>query len=102
MLRLAVATNALCATALLSIGLFGKQAVAEGYKDPRDRGYGLVHQAAPAVPNLAIGWRPDNLLVSLGQRLFFDVRLSGTGAKACASCHSPGYAYAEPRWVSIN
>jgi cytochrome c peroxidase len=37
-----------------------------------------------------------------GQRLFFDTRLSGTGTRACASCHSPGYGYAEPRWVSVS
>jgi cytochrome c peroxidase len=102
MLRVTATVRALCAAALLSIGLFEKQAIAEGHYGPHDRGYGLVHQVTPAARNLAVGWRPDNLLVSLGQRLFFDARLSGTGAKACASCHSPGYAYAEPRWVSIN
>ena len=44
----------------------------------------------------------QNPLVALGQRLFFDTRLSGTGARACATCHNPGYGYAEPRWVSIS
>jgi cytochrome c peroxidase len=39
---------------------------------------------------------------SLGEKLFFDTRLSRTGATACASCHRPEYAFAEPRPVSIS
>jgi cytochrome c peroxidase len=41
-------------------------------------------------------------LVLLGQKLFFDARLSATGKTACASCHDPTYAFAEPRRVSIS
>ena len=40
-------------------------------------------------------------LASLGERLFFDVRLSANGRTACASCHNPDYVFAEPRRVSI-
>jgi cytochrome c peroxidase len=47
-------------------------------------------------------FRPDERLVLLGKKLFFDARLSGTGNTACASCHDPRYAYAEPRRVSIS
>src|SRR5215813_11893839 len=47
-------------------------------------------------------WAPDDRLAFLGQKLFFDARLSGTGTTACASCHDPGYGYAEPRRVSIS
>jgi cytochrome c peroxidase len=39
---------------------------------------------------------------SLGEKLFFDTRLSRTGRTACASCHRPEYAFAEPRLVSIS
>ena len=64
------------------------------------RGYG---PAAPYIPAAAgVAHTLQNPLIALGQRLFFDTRLSGTGAKSCASCHNPGYAYAEPRWVSIS
>src|SRR5687768_8702841 len=42
------------------------------------------------------GWRADNPLVLLGQKLFFDTRLSTSGRTACASCHNPDYAYAQP------
>ena len=48
------------------------------------------------------GWRADNPLVLLGQKLFFDTRLSGSGRTACASCHNPDYAYAQPRRVATS
>lgn len=34
-------------------------------------------------------------LVSLGKALFFDPSLSGTGARACASCHQPEHAFTD-------
>jgi len=47
---------------------------------------------APAVP-------ADNPMsaakVALGRRLFFEVRLSATGATSCASCHDPARAYTD-------
>ena len=33
--------------------------------------------------------------VQLGKRLFFDVSLSGTGTRSCASCHKPGLAFTD-------
>jgi len=59
-------------------------------------------QPTPSERNRGIGWRLDDRLAFLGQKLFFDARLSGTGRTACASCHDPGYAFAEPRRVSIS
>jgi cytochrome c peroxidase len=53
--------------------------------------------ARPYLPELPLG----GARVSLGEKLFFDTRLSRTGATACASCHRPEYAFAEPRQVSI-
>jgi len=44
----------------------------------------------------------SDTLALLGQRLFFDARLSRTGTTACASCHQPAYAFAEPRRVSVS
>ena len=41
----------------------------------------------------------DNALtvegVTLGEKLFFDVRLSGNGAQSCASCHAPSRAFSD-------
>jgi cytochrome c peroxidase len=39
--------------------------------------------------------------VRLGERLFFDGRLSADGTVACASCHDPARAFADGRPVSI-
>lgn len=37
--------------------------------------------------------RPSPELIQLGRQLFFDVRLSGTGTRSCASCHNPATAF---------
>jgi cytochrome c peroxidase len=39
--------------------------------------------------------------VALGQRLFFEPRLSGDGTVACATCHDPGRAFTDGRPVSV-
>jgi cytochrome c peroxidase len=39
--------------------------------------------------------------VALGQKLFFESRLSGDGSVACATCHDPARAFADGRPVSI-
>lgn len=52
----------------------------------------------PAVP-------ADNPMsvekVALGQRLFFEPRLSVTGRYSCASCHNPALAFTDGRAVSV-
>ena len=50
--------------------------------------------AAPATAGDAI--------LALGKRLFFDPGLSGSGQTACASCHDPRFAYAQPRRVAVS
>jgi cytochrome c peroxidase len=39
--------------------------------------------------------------IALGQRLFFDGRLSADGTVACATCHDPARAFTDGRPVSI-
>jgi cytochrome c peroxidase len=39
--------------------------------------------------------------VALGQRLFFESRLSGDGTVACATCHDPARAFTDGRPVSV-
>src|SRR3984957_15567877 len=39
--------------------------------------------------------------VALGQKLFFDARLSGDGTIACATCHNPDRAFSDGRPVSV-
>ncbi len=40
-------------------------------------------------------------IVSLGEKLFFESRLSGDGTVACATCHDPAHAFTDGRPVSI-
>lgn len=37
----------------------------------------------------------------LGEKLFFDKRLSGSGAQSCASCHEPGFAWGDGLPVGV-
>ena len=52
----------------------------------------------PAVP-------PDNPMsqakAALGERLFFEPRLSLTGRYSCSSCHEPAHSFAQDRPVAI-
>jgi cytochrome c peroxidase len=52
----------------------------------------------PAVPR-------DNPMseakAALGERLFFEARLSVTGQYSCSSCHDPAHAFAQARPVAI-
>lgn len=47
------------------------------------------------------GNEPDEARVALGRLLFFDQRLSHDRTLACASCHDPRHAFADPRPRSI-
>jgi cytochrome c peroxidase len=42
-----------------------------------------------------------NARVALGQKLFFEPRLSGNGTVACATCHDPDRAFTDGRPVSV-
>ncbi len=64
-----------------------------------DGGHALALPPAPALPAVPKGLpdppslpRPDD--VALGELLFYDARLSTTGARACATCHAPAHDYA--------
>src|SRR3990167_9195112 len=39
--------------------------------------------------------------IELGKQLYFDGRLSKSGAISCAFCHNPGTGFADPRQTSI-
>jgi cytochrome c peroxidase len=58
-------------------------------------------EVRPAVENQHPSQRTHGI-TSLGQQLFFDTRLSRSGMTACASCHLPEYAFAEPSPVSVS
>jgi len=46
-------------------------------------------EARPQIGPLPAMQVPDPALVTMGQRLFFDARLSGDGSISCATCHDP-------------
>jgi len=65
------------------------------------RGSAVLLIAAMAVPvSAGAASEPRGDLVALGQSLFFDVRLSGSGTVSCASCHPPESSFADPRRFS--
>ncbi len=42
-----------------------------------------------------------SLAAQVGQKMFFDQRLSGSGKMSCASCHDPSAAYGPPNDLSV-
>jgi cytochrome c peroxidase len=42
-----------------------------------------------------------SLAAQVGQKLFFDTSLSGSGKQSCASCHDPAYAYGPPNNLAV-
>ena len=44
---------------------------------------------------------PKPARIALGQKLFFEPRLSGNGTVACATCHDPERAFTDGRPVSV-
>ncbi len=72
--------------------------------------HGTVTIEGITVPNIgplptSIPTPPTNLSykakVELGKQLYFDGRLSKSGAISCAFCHNPATGFADPRQTSI-
>lgn len=61
------------------------------------------HGPWPPPPSLDAGnaLAGNAAAVALGQRLFFDARLSPDGRLACASCHLPGLAFSDGQPRSV-
>jgi cytochrome c peroxidase len=53
---------------------------------------------APVIPETNPVTEPK---VALGEKLYFDPRLSRDDTVSCATCHDPRHAFAEPRPVSL-
>lgn len=69
-------------SAVLPVRSEGLRALVEKYRRPTTV---PIPANNPATPEK----------VALGQALFFDPRLSGSGAIACATCHNPGLAWGD-------
>ena len=55
----------------------------------------------PVPPDPTNRYADDPAAAALGQRLFFERRLSADGRVACASCHDPARAFTDGRAVSV-
>src|ERR1700744_5850172 len=42
-----------------------------------------------------------SLPAQVGQKMFFDKNLSGSGKMSCATCHDPNYAYGPPNNLAV-
>jgi cytochrome c peroxidase len=52
--------------------------------------------SSPAVPASTL-----SAAAQVGQKLFFDKNLSGSGKMACATCHDPNFAYGPPNNLAV-
>src|SRR5438128_12603944 len=64
-----------------------------------------IHQVGVPVAATRAAIPPDNPQtpekIALGQKLFFDGRLSADGTVACSTCHDPGRAFTDGRPTSV-
>lgn len=92
------AAGALAVLAVLAVPM-GRPAWAAPALSDAEREQILAHGPWPPPPALdpgnGVAGRPE--AIALGQRLFFDPRLSPDGHMACASCHLPALAFADGR-----
>jgi cytochrome c peroxidase len=84
-------TLLLAAILLAGAGVLAQtQGIAAG--GGKSSGRSAVEQAAGA--RLDAPAIPLSAMARVGQKIFFDPRLSGSGRMSCASCHDPGNSYA--------
>src|SRR3954465_12848466 len=57
--------------------------------------HGPGPQPARRAPSNRVSGKPE--AIALGERLFFEPRLSGTGSVLCATCHAPFRAFQDAR-----
>jgi len=53
------------------------------------------------TPSAATAYARAEAIATLGQKLFFDPALSGSGRIACAGCHDPAYGFSAPNARSV-
>ena len=64
--------------------------------DDRERAIALTLSPLPPLPKQPSNrFADDPEAARLGQRLFYDARLSRDGDRSCASCHSPGLGWSD-------
>ncbi len=62
----------------------------------------LPFESAPAAGlSRAQAYQRVAALTALGERMFFDPSLSASGKVACATCHSPAFAFGPPNSLAV-
>lgn len=89
-------------TAIFAVGafLFLTAGAAEAEEVKYER-YRSILKPLPAVPPIPAGNQMTAEKISLGKMLYWDRRVSKTGATSCAFCHHPTYYGAEPMRKSV-
>jgi cytochrome c peroxidase len=91
-------------------GVGAPPALAPGHAPPLPRAGPLAEprsQDQVGLPAVLTKWvisPPSSLMparAALGQKLFFDARLSANGTVACATCHDPSRAFTDGRPTSV-
>ena len=64
---------------------------------------GLPDQTLASSPAAPVITKPVTLSLAaqVGQKMFFDQSLSGSGKMACATCHDPAFAYGPPNNLAV-
>jgi cytochrome c peroxidase len=70
-----------------------------GSATPAGSGAGAAGTTAPTVTPTPAS--KLSLAAQVGQKMFFDITLSGSGKQSCASCHDPDHAYGPPNDLSV-
>jgi cytochrome c peroxidase len=82
--------------AVLAVCIYGAVAHSAGLPVRSEELQGLVEKyRRPTTVPIAANNPSTPEKVALGQALFFDPRLSGSGVIACATCHNPGLAWGD-------
>src|SRR5690349_3831573 len=102
------------AVAASSLGVFGFASITLGAAVVGEtRRVDLGQKAAPGIDALKAQYkRPATIpfpkenaytpeKAALGKKLYFDTRISVTSAQSCASCHSPGFGWADGLAVGV-
>ena len=94
----------LLAAAGLSLGIGACAGDGHGTVDPLSGDPALFRWALPEgflPPDVPADNPMSAAKVELGRRLFYDTRLSGNGAFACASCHRQEFGFADARNIPV-
>jgi cytochrome c peroxidase len=84
----------------LLAAIIGTAAAAFGGGSEAARTGARERSSVPPTP-VQVATAPLSLAAQVGQKIFFDQTLSGSGKMSCATCHDPNFAYGPPNSLSV-